>query len=349
MTEQRERKSWLLTRIPINTEKLAEISERIFIKEPIPSHMKNWWFTLGATPLVLFIFQVVTGILLSLYYIPSPDSAYESVRYITEEVRLGYWIRGLHRWGSNLMVIAIILHIVRVFFTGGHKAPRELNWIIGSLLLITTLGLCFTGYSLIYNQLSYWATTVGTNMIAEIPLIGKPLLRLLRGSDEVIANTLTRFYNLHIGFLPTTLFILIVFHIILVRLHGVSKLYPDEKEYSFYPEHFYTVLAITIFLLTAMSALSIIFPPGIGEPADPTNTPFHIKPEWYFFAVYSILKILPLKVGIYSMTFVLLLFIFWPFVDSWLSKKVKFNISYIVGVTVVILFIFFTIYETIFY
>jgi quinol-cytochrome oxidoreductase complex cytochrome b subunit len=348
---KRKISEWLFTRFPINVQKISELWEKAFIKEPIPQHMKNWFFALGATPLILFIFQAITGILLTLYYIPSPDRAYESVRYITEEVKFGYWIRGMHRWGSNLMVIAVILHIVRVFFTKGYKAPRELNWIIGSFLLIITLAFCFTGYSLIYNQLSYWATTVGTNMIAEIPLVGKFLLLLIRGGTDVTENSLIRLYNLHIGLLPTLFVILILLHIILVRLHGVSKAYPDEPTYSFYPEHFYTALQIMLLLLITLSVLSIILPPGIGEPADPNNTPLHIKPEWYFFAVYSILKILPLKVGIYFMTLVLLVFILWPFIDEALSGKIKMKISlhYIFGMVVILIFLFFTVYETIKY
>ncbi len=342
---------WIFKRFPIDLQKISEMWEKVFVKEPIPEHMKNWFFALGATPLVLFVFQAITGILLTLYYVPSPDRAYESVRYITEEVKFGFWIRGLHRWGSNLMVIAVILHIVRVFFTKGYKAPRELNWIIGSFLLIITLTFCFTGYSLIYNQLSYWATTVGTNMIGEIPFVGKFLLLLIRGGIDVTHNSLIRLYNLHIGLLPTLMVVMIVLHIVLVRLHGVSKVYPDEPTYSFYPEHFYTVLQIMLFLLVALSTLTIVFPPGIGEPADPNNTPLHIKPEWYFFAVYSVLKILPLKFGIWFMFFVLLVFIFWPFIDEILLRRVKMkpSLHYIVGIAVILIFLFFTVYETIKY
>ncbi|MDZ7764390.1 MAG: cytochrome b N-terminal domain-containing protein [Melioribacteraceae bacterium] len=153
----------------------------VLMKEPIPAHVKHWYYALGATTLILFILQVVTGIMLTFYYIPSPEMAYESVRYITEEVRMGFYIRGLHRWGSNLMVIAIFLHMVRVFFTRAYRKPREMNWILGVVIFLSTLTLCFTGYSLVYNQLSYWAATVRTNMIKEIPLIGVPVLELLRG------------------------------------------------------------------------------------------------------------------------------------------------------------------------
>lgn len=346
MNQMQEKK--FSERLPIDFKKIAEV----ILNEPIPGHMKNWFYALGATPLVLFIFQVVTGILLTFYYVPSPDLAYQSVKYITEEVRLGFWIRGLHRWGSNLMVIAIFLHMVRVFFTRAYRKPRELNWILGILMLITTLGLCFTGYSLIYNQLSYWATTVGTNMIKEIPIFGSLFLRFLRGGETVGVNTLTRFFDLHIGLLPTTLFVLIILHIVLVRVHGVSRLegYEDDEIYRFYPEHMYHVAVIALFLLTVMSALTVILPPGVGEPADPNTTPLHIKPEWYFYWIYFLLKYLPIKLGIALILVALIVATFWPFIEDILKKKFpKVKWHYIVGSVAIVLLLIFTVYETIIY
>lgn len=348
----RKMKKWIMERVPFNQEKTSKVMSEIFLKEPIPRHMKNWYYALGATPLILFSFMVLTGILLTFYYIPSPDKAYESVRYITEEVSMGYWIRGIHRWASNLMVIAIIMHMIRVFFTRGYRKPRELNWIIGILMLGVTLTLCFTGYSMVYNQLSYWATTVGTNMIKEIPFVGNAVLGLLRGGDEVSSNTLTRFFNLHIGFLPTILFVLIVVHIVFVRMHGVSKLEGNENEptYSFYPEHFYHTIIVALFLLTFISALTVILPPGLGEPADPNVTPAHIKPEWYFFAVYSLLKFIPLKAGIYLMMALVIVATFWPFIDDMLRNKwPKLKAHYMVGSLTIVLFLFFTVYEILVY
>lgn len=342
--------NFITERVPFDKEKVSRSMEKIFLKEPIPKHMKNWYYALGATPLILFLFMVVTGILLTFYYVPSPAKAYESVRYITENVSMGFWIRGLHRWASNIMVIAIMLHMIRVFFTRGYRKPRELNWIIGMLMLGTTLTLCFTGYSMVYNQLSYWATTVGTNMIKEIPLVGSSILGFLRGGEEVTSNTLTRFFNLHIGFLPTLLLILIVVHIVIIRLHGVAKLegHENEEEYSFYPEHFYHTIIIALFLLTFLSALSVILPPGLGEQADPLNTPAHIKPEWYFFAVYSILKFIPLKAGIFLFTALAIAATFWPFLDDMFRKKwPNLKMNYWVGSITIVVFLFFTVYEII--
>ena len=342
-------KVWLKERFPIDYDKFVEINEKIFIKEPIPAHMKMWWFAMGATPLILFGLQVITGILLTFYFVPSQEMAYESVRYITEEVQMGFWIRGVHRWGSNLMIITLFLHIVRVFFTRAYQKPRELNWIIGVVLFLLTLTFSFTGYSLTYNQLSYWATTVGTNMIKEVPLIGHWMLTFLRGGEEVTANTLTRFFTIHVGLLPPLLILTLTIHIIVLRLHGVSEPegYP-KKKYPFYPSHFYKIIIATLFLLCLMSTLTVIYPPGLGVPADPVVTPNHIKPEWYFFPTYRFLKLVPLNIGIIGTAVFLLLMTFWPFIELLLSKKytTRKRISYLVGAFTIIFTVGFTIWET---
>jgi quinol-cytochrome oxidoreductase complex cytochrome b subunit len=338
---------WLRERVPVDTQCTAELAGEA-LREPIPRHMKHWYYALGATPLILFLFQVATGVLLTFYYVPAPDSAYESVRVITEEARMGYWVRGIHHWGSSLMVIAIFLHMVRVFFTRGYRRPRELNWILGLVLLFLTFALSFTGYSLVYNQLSYWAATVGTNMIREVPIVGTAVLHLLRGGDAVTANTLTRFFQFHVMVLPLLLFLAIAAHIVLVRLHGVSELEGHEGEgaYPFYPEHFYHAVVVALFLLTFMSAMTVIIPPGLGEPANPLVTPQHIKPEWYFFAVYSLLKFVPLKLGIYLLMAACLVAVFWPFIDEVLTRRwPRARIGWWVGSATIVLFVFFTVYE----
>lgn len=343
-------KAWFKIRFPIDYQKFIEINEKLFIKEPIPVHMKKWFYCMGATPLVLFGIQIITGILLTFYFVPSPEMAYESIRHITEDVRMGFWIRGIHRWGSNLMIIAILLHITRVFFTCAYRNPRELNWIVGVILFLLALMFSFTGYSLTYNQLSYWATTVGTNLIREVPLIGIWMLELLRGGADVTANTLTRFYFLHIWALPPLVLFLIFIHILILRLHGVSEPEDEPQEhYPFYPSHFYKVIIVSLFLMALLSALTVIYPIGLGEPANPAVTPTHIKPEWYFFPTYRFLKLLPLNVGIYGTVTFLLGMTFWPFIEPMLSGNINTQrkISYTVGSLVLILTVWFTIWETV--
>lgn len=343
-------RTWFKDRFPIDYKKFVEINENIFIKEPIPVHMKKWFYCMGATPLVLFGLQIITGILLTFYFIPSPDLAYESIRHITEDVRLGFWIRGLHRWGSNLMIISLLLHITRVFFTSAYQKPRELNWILGVVLFFLTLMFAFTGYSLTYNQLSYWATTVGTNLIREVPLIGGWVLTILRGGSDVTANTLTRFYFLHIWALPPLLIFFIFIHVLILRLHGVSEIEGGSKGYyPFYPHHFYKIVIASLFLVALISTLTVIYPPGLGVPADPAVTPPLIKPEWYFFPTYKFLKLVPLKLGIYCTILFLLGMTFWPFIELILShdEKTRKRIRYVVGSVVLILTVGLTIWETV--
>ncbi len=343
-------KEWLKERFPIDYEKFVEINENIFIKEPIPLHMKKWLLAMGTTPFILLPIQIVTGILLAFYFVPSPEMAYESVRYITEEVQLGFWIRGFHSWGANLMIISMFLHMMRVFFTHAYRKPREINWIVGFILLFLVLTISFTGYSLTYNQLSYWAATVGTNLVKETPLIGGFLVNMLRGGESVTANTLTRFYTLHVWLLPLLITLMIVIHIIVLRVHGISE--PegyDKGYYSFYPSHFNKIIIVTLFLLSLISLLTVILPPGLGQPADPMNTPLHIKPEWYFFSVFLFLKLVPIKLGILLIGLIVLIMIFWPFIEPLTSKKEdrRAIINYILGGTAILVLIAFTILETI--
>ena len=268
--------AWMRERFPLPVETL-----RYFASEPVPNHLKLWWAFLGGTPAYLFIVQVITGILLTFYYVPSPDHAYESVQKITEQIPYGWYFRSLHRWSSHLMIAAVILHAMRVFFTGAYRRPRELNWIVGSLILFTVLFFGFTGYSLVYEQLSYWGATVAGNLTEAVPLVGPVLARLLRGGSTVADSTLTRFYIFHIGVLPTAITLLLFFHVLLIRLHGVTE-FPVSgcagassgvRSFTFFPNHFLTELLIGVVLMILLTSLALIFPAGLMEKADPLVTP----------------------------------------------------------------------------
>ena len=156
---------WLGERLPVSA-----ATFRALTNEPAPNHLKRWWFALGGTPAYLFVVQIVTGILLAVYYEPSTATAYDSVRFITEEAAYGWYLRGVHKWAATLMIAAVVLHQMRVFFTGAYRKPREINWIVGMFLLACTLLLGFTGYSLVFEQLSYWGATVGA--AAVVVLVG---------------------------------------------------------------------------------------------------------------------------------------------------------------------------------
>jgi quinol-cytochrome oxidoreductase complex cytochrome b subunit len=189
----------------------------------------NWWYTLGSASLFLFLLQGVTGMFLSVYYVPSPDHAYDSIQYIMKGVSFGWLIRGIHHWGSSLMVVLVFAHMLRTFFMAAYKYPREITWLTGVILLLATLGMGFTGYLLPWNQRSYWATTVGTEISGSVPLIGPFIERILRGGAELSAVTLARFYSVHIWFLPAVILSLIGIHIYLVIRIGISAV-PKEED-----------------------------------------------------------------------------------------------------------------------
>lgn len=326
--------AWLSERIPLKEDQLRELTN-----EPVPNHLKRWWFCLGGTPAYLFVVQIATGILLAIYYQPSTTSAYESVRYITEEVNFGWYFRGLHKWGATLMIAAVILHQIRVFFTGAYRKPRELNWVIGMCLLLCTLMIGFTGYSLVFEQLSYWGATVGANISDNVPLIGPPLKQLMLAGDKYNPHTLSRFYILHAAALPVTMILLISMHILMIRLHGVTELrFEDEietekKHFNFFPDHFYTELSIGLGLMLVLSFLATVFPAHLGAKADPLTTPEVIKPEWFFYMTFRWLKLFSVTFAVISMGFIVCAMFLWPWIDSALRRLTgKPEISVYIGI-----------------
>jgi menaquinol-cytochrome c reductase cytochrome b subunit len=182
----------------------------------------NWFYTLGSATMFAFLNQAITGVFLAMYYQPSPTSAYESARYITNEAFLGEFVRGMHKWGSTVMVVLVFLHMARTFFFGAYKYPRELNWIIGVVLLILTMAMSFTGYLLPFDQRSYWASIVGVNINGTGPLVGPYLSDFLLGGPEFGATTLSRFYAIHMLLIPGAIAALIGAHLYLVTKLGTT-------------------------------------------------------------------------------------------------------------------------------
>jgi ubiquinol-cytochrome c reductase cytochrome b subunit len=203
-----------------------KVWETIFVRK-VPK--VNWFFTLGSATLFAGINQMITGILLTIYYVPTPDHAYDSVLYITTQVPAGWLIRGLHHWGASAMVLLSVLHMLRVIFYGAYKYPREVTWFTGVILLIVVIGFGFTGYLLPWDQKAFWATTVGTRIAGVTPLIGSWILRIMRGGEELSAVTLARFFGVHVWFLPAVLTLLLVVHLYLVVRIGISTV-PKKGE-----------------------------------------------------------------------------------------------------------------------
>jgi quinol-cytochrome oxidoreductase complex cytochrome b subunit len=317
---------WFGDRLPVSGRQLRELTN-----EPVPYHLKRWWFALGGTPAYLFIVQIFTGILLAFYYEASPATAYQSVAYITHDVAFGWYVRSVHKWAATLMIVAVVLHQIRVFFTGAYRRPREIHWMVGMCLLLCTLLTGFTGYSLVYEQLSYWGATVGANITDTVPLVGGFLKRMMLAGDAYNRATLSRFFVLHAAILPVTIVLLIAVHVTVIRLQGITEFrFKDEdpgvaKTFNFFPDHLYTELIIGLVLMVLLSALATILPASLGPPANPLQTPEVIKPEWFFYVAFRWLKLFSGTVAVLSMGFILFVMFAWPFVDGWLRKHTRFQ------------------------
>ena len=296
------------------------------IHKRLPPHT-SWFHVFGSLSLLLFISQTITGILLLVYYRPTPEAAHKSIQYITADVQFGWLYRQIHAWGASVMILAVVLHMIRTFFWGAYKKPRELTWVTGVLIFIATITFGFTGYLLPWNQIAYWATTVGTESANKVPLIGEWLSYMLRGGENVSGETLSRFFVVHVIILPWILTGLITVHLILMRLNNLSSLepvgeekpVPPEHGIPFYPVHVAKECVVAVLLLAVLVTLSIAAPWEIGEPADPLSTPAHIKPEWYFLPSYQLLKYFEgpsgAVVGIFACSVPFVLLLLWPFLD----------------------------------
>jgi menaquinol-cytochrome c reductase cytochrome b subunit len=194
----------------------------------VPAHvnpankMSAFVYCFGGLTFLIISTQILSGMFLAMYYVPDIVNAYNSVKYITDEVLLGNIVRGMHFWGASLVIIMMFLHMLRVFFTGAYKAPRELNWVVGVLIFFVVLGFGFTGYLLPWDQKAYWATSVGTQIASTVPFIGKYIQVLLVGGQDVGAVTLTRFFAIHVFFLPAALLVLLALHFIMIRKQGIA-------------------------------------------------------------------------------------------------------------------------------
>lgn len=270
-------------------------------KKEVPLHRHSVWYYFGGMTLFLFSVQVVTGILLLLYYRPSAENAFESVQFIITEVQFGWLIRSVHSWSANLLILTLFIHMFSVYFMSAYRAPREITWVSGVLLLFICIAFGFSGYLLPWNKLAYFATKVGTEIAGVIPVIGRPMLRFLRGGDEVTGATLTRFFGFHVAVLPAVATVLIGLHVMLVQMHGMSVPPGMEgekvKKMKFVPNFLLRDLIGWILAVGALAALAAIFPWELGEKADPfAPAPAGIKPEWYFLFMFQTLKYLPAKI-----------------------------------------------------
>ncbi|HZP43659.1 MAG TPA: cytochrome bc complex cytochrome b subunit [Candidatus Binatia bacterium] len=293
----------------------------------VPTHHAVWYY-LGGVTLFLYGIQVATGILLLLYYRPTPDAAYESVRFIVAHVPFGWLVRSVHAWAANLMIATAFAHAASVFFLQAYRPPRELTWVSGVVLLGLVLAFGFSGYLLPWNELAFFATKVGTDITGSVPVLGRPLLVVLRGGEDVTGATLTRFFGVHVALLPFVTTAVLLGHLALVQVHGMSEPLGDDprttRHIPFAPHFMLREALVWLGVLAVLVTLATFLPWELGRKADPfAPAPVGIRPEWYFTFMSQSLKYLPPtilgfegeRVGILVFGLVFLAFFALPFLD----------------------------------
>jgi cytochrome b6 len=267
-------------------------------KKTVPEHKHSFWYFFGGICLFLTALQIVTGLMLLLYYTPTVDGAHESVQFIMSQVKFGWLIRSVHSWTANILIGVLFVHMFSTFFLKAYRAPRELTWVTGFFLFVLFLAIGFSGYLLPWNELSYFATRVGTDIAGSLPIIGKTLKTFVLGGAAIGQATLTRFFWLHVAILPLAAAVLIGLHVLLVQILGMSTPLglkdKPVKEIPFFPDFIYKDVLGWTLILILVGILCVFLPWEIGKKADPfAATPIGIKPEWYFTFMFTTLKLIP--------------------------------------------------------
>ncbi len=286
-----------------------------FFRHPVPpgttSVRRGWWYVFGVATLAAFVLQVVTGIALATAYVPSAQSAYDSLQFISHAATFGRVLRGLHYFGASAMVVLIGAHMIRVFLTGSYKFPREVNWLTGVVLLALTLAMAFTGQLLRWDQDGLWSVVIAAEQAGRVPVIGSILARFILAGRTVGAVTLSRFFAFHVFFIPALIFALIGFHLYLVLHNGISE--PpepgrpvDPRTYRawyrrlierhgrpYWPDAAWREVAFGVLVIAVVALLAIVFgPKDLGKPPDPTVIEAYPRPDWYFLWYFAVLAII---------------------------------------------------------
>jgi quinol-cytochrome oxidoreductase complex cytochrome b subunit len=328
-------------------------------KKYVPVNRHSIWYYFGGVSLFLFIIQVVTGIMLLLYYKGSEQLAFESVQFIMSKVQFGWLIRSIHSWTANLFVLAAMIHMFSVFFERSYRKPREITWLTGMLMFFLALGFGFSGYLLPWNELAFFATKVGTDIAGVIPVIGKPIMVFLRGGEDVTGATLSRFFGFHVAVLPGIFTVLLTVHLLLVQRQGMSVPMEEEhvpdadrKKMPFFPNFLLRDMLFWLIVLNVLAILAVFFPWELGKKADLfASAPAGIRPEWYFLFMFQTLKYFPGTIGpIDGEVLGILLFsvggFLWLLVPFWDRKSARGKKNRLItyaGLFVVVYIIIFTI------
>jgi ubiquinol-cytochrome c reductase cytochrome b subunit len=272
----------------------VQTAVRKFLYEEIPAS-SGWHQVFGSIAVFLFLTQAFTGALLAFNYAPTPGDAYNSLRYILTELTGGRLIRGLHHWGASMMIVTVVLHMVQVFLYGAYKKPREATWMVGVVLLLVTLAYGLTGYLLPWDNRAYWGTVVTTQIAGSAPVAGPYLSRLMGGEGAVGVVTFARFYGMHVLLLPPATLLLIAVHIYLVRKHGVAPQPGDDvlPKKQFFPHQVFKDTVAIFVAFAVLFTLAVIVRVPLEQLADPTDTSYIPRPEWYFLFLFQTLKLFP--------------------------------------------------------
>jgi ubiquinol-cytochrome c reductase cytochrome b subunit len=268
---------------------------RIALDEPIPGGAR-FAYIFGSGLLFIFISQVITGIFLALYYVPSADHAHTTVAYITKAVTAGSFLRSLHAYGASAMVVVLFLHLSQTYFYGAYKGRRELLWLSGCVLFGLVLAMAFTGYLLPWDQRAYFATAVGTNAVSEVPMVGESMKLLMRGGTEMGTLTISRFFVAHVFLIPACIFGLVAAHVFLFRKAGAAgpisedSYHPKQKTEPFYPRQVLMDLSLTALLIIGLGLLCFFVPIQLGPSANPADAQYIPRPEWYYLPIFQWLK-----------------------------------------------------------
>lgn len=265
------------------------------LDEPIPGGARLAYI-FGSGLLFIFLSQVITGVFLALYYVPSADHAHTTVAYITKTVTAGSFLRSLHAYGASAMIVVLLLHLSQTYIWGAYKGRRELLWLSGCVLFGLVLGMAFTGYLLPWDQKAYFATAVGTNVVSEVPLIGEGLKRLMRGGTDMGTLTISRFFVAHVFLIPAFILALVASHIFLFRRAGAAgpvdedPYHPTQKTELFYPRQVLMDLSLTALLIIGLGLLAFFVPAQLGPSANPADAQYIPRPEWYYLPIFQWLK-----------------------------------------------------------
>jgi ubiquinol-cytochrome c reductase cytochrome b subunit len=281
-------------------------------EHPVPRNTASWWYVFGSAALVVFLLQLVTGIVLALVYVPSGAEAWSSLEALNHDVTLGWFIRALHGWGSNFMVAIVLIHMVQVYLFGAYKFPRELTWIVGVFLLLLTLGMAFSGQVLRFDQDAYWGLGIGASIVSRVPIAGPAIVKLMLGGPIIAGATLSRFFTLHVFVIPGILIGCVALHVLMVLKLGINEwpmpgrlvrraTYTAEYQEltrkdgaPFFPYAVWKDLFFAAAILLAVAACAAYFGPfgPTGRP-DPTIIQTAPRPDYFFLWLYALLSLLP--------------------------------------------------------